>query len=47
MRTLCCKSLCDTEALQELMPMWGERQPAEGTVERREDRSGLYPGSVT
>lgn len=45
MRTLCCKSLCGTAALQELVPMWGKT--AEGSVEQREERPGLYPSSVT
>lgn len=44
MRTLCCKSLCDTEARQELVAAWGKT--AEGSVEQ-EDRPGLYPSSVT
>lgn len=45
MRTLCCKSLCDTEALQELVPSWGKT--AEGSVEPREDRPGLHLSPVT
>lgn len=32
MRTLCSKSLCDTEARQELVPAWGKT--AEGSVEQ-------------
>lgn len=44
MRTLCCKSLCDTEALQELVPTWGKT--AEGSVEQY-GQAWMRPSSVT